>query len=160
MFSPFDWKKSELVFTVCVVTFIVAISYWQVRLGQMKTRDAQRKSDVELVAKGLIGYFADHKIYPPASVDGKIISCGTKGGYPCEWGKEDRIMDADEVVYLSKIPTDPFEFRGWKYVYVSDEKRQNFKIYIALEVGNDVGRREGLTVECGSNVQCSWYASN
>lgn len=135
-----------------VFLMILGISIFQLRIGQMKTRDAQRKADVELVARALKAYKDDHKLLPmEATGSGKIKSCGKNGEFVCEWG-EGKLVDEQNVVYMNKLPIDPFAYKGWTYIY--DGK----KIYVALENNNDKGIRKGLTTWCGNGVQCNWYA--
>lgn len=149
-FSIFEWKKGEIIFVLSVLFVVLGISVVQVRIGEMKTRDAQRKADVNLMARALANYFGDHGVYPAAD-DGKIVACGFEGGEVCEWGGGP-VLDADGVIYLQKIPVEPFSNRGWNYAYESDGK--SFKIYTRLEYE----KIDDLTIRCGSHVQCNWYA--
>lgn len=157
-FSVFDWKKKEIGFVGVVLLVTLGISWAQLIVGEMKTRDAQRKADVDLVARGVAAYHDDHKKYPP-SQDGKIVSCGDKADQPCEWG-DGPVRDEEGVVYIRNLPRDPFFGKGRKYVYEVDKDGKGFKVYTAIENQRDPGIRHGLTVECGSGVQCNWYAKN
>lgn len=158
-FSLLSWKKSELGFVVCVVAAILGISLFQLRISQMKTRDAQRKADVELVARAIDAYYSDYKEYPTASKNGEIIACGREGLEVCVWG-EGKVVDRDEVVYLSKLPVEPQAEKGLRYVYEVDESRQKYKIYIALEYKSDPAYNDNLTAMCGEKIQCRWYVGN
>jgi len=150
MFNIFDWRKDEVWLVGVVFGLIVGISFFQLRVGQMKTRDAQRKSDVELVARALRAFNEDHKYLPSATGSGEIRSCGRSGSLACDWGSG-KIVDEQNVVYMEKLPIDPFSFKGWRYVY--DQKR----IYVTLENESDKGIRKGLTTWCGNGLQCNWY---
>lgn len=157
MFSILDWKKSEMVFVVGVILLIVAISYSQVKLGEMKTRDAQRKSDVEMVARGLRKYMADYHFLPrEATGSGKIVACGYMGTEVCEWGFGP-VTDADGVAYINKLPEDPMSAKGYNYMYKPSADGSSFRLYIGLENRSDKAYRSNLTEMCGNNVQCSWY---
>ena len=46
-FSLFDWKKNEVVFVALILSVIFGISFYQLRIGEMKTRDMQRRVDLE-----------------------------------------------------------------------------------------------------------------
>jgi hypothetical protein len=156
-FSLFEWKKQEAVFAALVILMVVGISWYQIRIGEMKTRDSQRMQDVSLISRAIRTYFGDYKYYPAvATGEGKLLACGDKGSETCEWGKGS-IVDKDNVVYLNKVPRDPLGDRGYKYVYETDANRQHFKIYIALEYRNDPRYKNNLTTICGNHVQCSWY---
>ena len=145
MFSLFEWKKHELIFVGVVLLVILVISQIQLKVGQMKTRDAQRKADVELVGRALDKYYADHQVFPPAE-DGKILSCGGVVDLVCDWGK-DLIRDLKGTVYLNKFPADPLADQGRSYVYEVDKTRQQYRIYVTLE-------------NCQGDVQCKWYIEN
>lgn len=147
-----------MVFVGAVVLVTAGVALWQLGLGEVKTRDVQRKSDVQLVARALYGYYEGHDDYPPAH-DGQIVSCGDSADQPCTWGKSG-IMDEEGVVYMKKLPQDPYAAYGRKYMYQSSEDRQNFRIFVALEHLRDGERKDDLTVQCGKNVQCNWYAEN
>lgn len=156
-FSVFEWKKGEMIFVFTVLLIIFGISFYQLKIGEMKTRDEQRKSDVDLVSRAIRRYYNDHKIYPPeATGSGKILSCGDKGEEVCEWFTGP-LVDEDNVVYINRLPRDPLGDAGYTYVYQPDQERQHFKIYSALEYKGDQGYKHDLTTGCGNNVQCSWY---
>jgi hypothetical protein len=154
-FSVFDFEKKEVLFLSIVMLIIFVVSFTQMRIGQAKTRDAQRRGDLELVSRALNAYLKDTNTLPKASPDGKIISCGRKALEECAWGESD-LIDAYNVAYLKKIPTDPQTYKGLKYVYVPDLVNNKYKIYTALE------RNHGpnLTIACGTNVQCNYYVQN
>lgn len=158
-FSIFEWKKGELAFFLGVVAVILGISFFQLKTGAMKTRDAQRKADVELVARALVRYRGDYGVVPPASDSGKIASCGREGKEVCEWDSGE-IVDADNVTYLKKLPQEPLSSEGRKYMYVPGEDKTDFRIYVALEYKRDPAWKNNLTVQCGQNVECNWYVEN
>lgn len=160
MFSLFAWKKQEAIFVALVMLGILVISWYQIKIGEMKTRDSQRMQDVELVRRAIITFYADYHVYPPeAAGEGKLVACGEKGSEICEWGKGS-IKDKYNVVYLNKVPRDPLTERGYSYEYKTDSDRQRFKIYIALEYLKDPRFKKDLTIKCGNNVQCNWYVQD
>lgn len=142
-FSVFKWSKRELLYVLLVVLVIYVISVTQLRTGEMKTRDARRKDDVEQVGRALNAYASDHNGIYPAVL----------------WGtKKNNIEDSDGIVYMKSLPKDPTDDR--KYVYIVTQDKHAFKIYVALEYISDPGIRKGLTIECGNKVQCNWYVTN
>lgn len=153
--SVFDFEKREIIFLSVVLAVVFTISFTQMRIGEAKTRDAQRKGDVELVSRAINAYLRDNNELPKATTDGKIISCGRKALEECVWGESD-IVDPLNVVYLKRIPNDPQTYKGLRYVYVPDLVNNKYKIYTALE--RDHG--PGLTIDCGNNVQCNYYVEN
>lgn len=158
-FSPLAWKKPEVIFVSIILLVLLGISGAQLLVSQMRTRDAQRKADVELVARALDNYLFDHLALPPASADGKIVACGDQGIEVCEWDSGP-IKDEDDVEYIKKLPIDPFAHKGRSYIYEVDEKRQKYTLYVALEYSRDEQWRDNLTKECGPSLQCNWYVKN
>jgi hypothetical protein len=157
-FSLFDWKKSEVTFVILVLLGIFGISFYQLKIGEMKTRDLQRRSDVDLVSRAVRKYRSDNGVFPlEATGSGKIYACGDKGEGVCEWNGGP-LVGPDNTVYLNKLPGDPWDSRGRTYVYETDQKREHFRVYAGLENRRDPVIKPGLTRECGVRVQCNWYA--
>lgn len=154
-FDFLKWSKGEAAFVAGVVALIFGVSFWQVRIGEMKTRDAQRKSDAILIGRAVSSYFEDHGVYPAAE-EGKIVACGRDGAEVCEWG-DGPIVDSDGVAYLKKIPKDPL---GYDYLYEVKDGEGGFRVYVALEYKRDRTAVNNLTTECGKNVQCRWYVED
>ncbi|OGD08877.1 hypothetical protein A2397_05940 [Candidatus Amesbacteria bacterium RIFOXYB1_FULL_44_23] len=156
-FSLLDWKKSEAGILAVTVIVIFGLSFFQIKLGEIKTRDAQRKADAEMIGRGIRKFRDDYKVVPEmATAEGKIKSCGNEGGLVCEWGKG-RLTDEEGVIYVNLIPGDPLTSKGRTYVYWASPDRQTFRIYAGLENGGDKDIKRDLTVMCGDNVQCNWY---
>jgi len=143
---------------VAVLVAILAISQIQLRIGQIKARDAQRKADVELVGRAIDDYHRDHDKFPLAK-DGQIVACGDLADLACTWGGGP-LRDAEGVVYLKALPTDPLAAQGRKYVYEVDAKLQHYRIYVALEYRRDVAWKDNLTTSCSNSIQCNWYVGN
>jgi hypothetical protein len=158
-FSLWNWNVSKLLFTGGVILVIFLVSLFQLRIGEMKTRDAQRKADARLVYDALGSFYNDFHYYPASTDDGKIIQCKEQGLETCEWG-EGPIVDAKNVSYLNKIPRDPKTNQGSKYVYEVSPDRKSARIYATLEYKRDPEIKNHLTKECGLNVQCNWYVGN
>ena len=149
-FSVLEWKKSEVIFVGVILAVIAVISGVQLRTAEMKSRDVQRKADVEVVGRALSAYLDDHKILPAAE-QGRVEACGFARSEACEWG-QDAIEDIDGVLYLKKLPGEPFADRGWKYIYSTNAERTKYKICISLEYKADK--------EFKNVIQCNWYVKN
>lgn len=158
MFSFFEWKRSEVLFVGGILLLILLVSRAQLKIGQMKARDAQRKADVELVGRALEKYYHDYEIYPSGN-DGQIVACGDLADLPCKWGK-DGIHDIEGVVYLKLLPNDPLAHDEQKYIYEVDATQKKYRIYVALEYRRDVDWKQNLTSGCGNGLQCNWYVEN
>ncbi len=144
------FSKQELIFVSCVLLSIFGVSFFQLKISQMKTRDAQRKADVELVGRALDAYFADYKIFPEASINGEIKSCGYMAVQACPWG-EGQMIDAHNVTYLKKLPVDPQSYKNIKYIYSTNSERTKYKICITLEYAGDKDYKK--------DIQCNWYVN-
>jgi hypothetical protein len=156
-FLVFDWKKSEIALVMTVLAVILGISGFQLRIGQMKTRDAQRKADTELVGRAMDAYFSDHGFLPlEATGSGQLAACGRQGKEACLWG-EGKIVDEDNVAYLEKLPIDPLSGQKRTYIYQVNPERSHYQILVALENRRDNAWKKGLTAECGAGIQCNWY---
>ena len=158
MFSIYSWKKSEVLVVALTLLAVFGLSFYQLKIGEMKTRDSQRRSDTEVVARSLKEYFKQYGKYP-ASMDGLIVSCGSRGIQACEWG-DSSLVDDDNVVYLKNMPKDPLYEKEFRYVYEVDKDMKNFKIYARLEYLNDPVVRINLTVKCGNELQCNWVVES
>lgn len=156
-FNVLAWKRGEIGFVVGVLVIVGVISVVQLRIGEMKTRDAQRTDDASLVARAIGAYWEDHKTLPEANANGQIVSCGDRGSHACEWGNSE-MVDVDGVSYLKHVPSDPQAGAGRTYVYRSnDPGLGKYRVYVALEDVQDPGLRKNLTTRCGIKVQCNWY---
>lgn len=133
-----------------VLLSIFSVSFYQLKISERKTRDAQRKADVELVGRALDAYFADYKILPEASVDGEIKSCGYLASQTCPWG-QGPMIDIHNVVYLKKLPIDPQSYNNKKYIYSTNSQRSQYKICISLEYAGDKDYKK--------DIQCNWYVA-
>ncbi|MDO8488075.1 MAG: hypothetical protein Q7S31_02040 [bacterium] len=158
MFSLFNWKKQELIFVLSVLVVILGISQLQLRVGQMKARDAQRKADVELVGRALWNYYEVYEQFPAAR-DGQIVMCGDILDLACGWGK-DSLKDEEGIVYLRMLPQDPLISKGWQYVYEASPDGKGFRISVALEYRQDPAYKTNLTTSCSVGLQCNWYVGN
>jgi len=141
----------ELLVVMTIIGILAVVSLANFRTSQMKARDAQRKSDLRQIANALEAYMSDHGGYPPSSTNGKIKACRCgNGNVECEWGGdsgEREFCDANNTVYMSKVPGDPTGSPN--YCYWSDGK--SFKLYAKLENSKDPEAKGPYT--------CAGYAS-
>jgi hypothetical protein len=157
--SIWGWKKREVLFAAVVLLITIGISAYQLKTGEMKTRDAQRKADGRLIFEALTNYYLDYGQYPSANEAGQIIQCGYLGTQVCAWG-EGPIVDVDNVAYLKKIPVDPLSGQGRTYIYQPQPDLKSARLFAALEYPQDPEIKDQLTKQCGTRVQCNWYVGN
>lgn len=84
-----------------------------------RSRDAQRKSDLEQVQRGLEQYYNDTNAYPASVPFGAI------------WVQ-------NGVTYIQKVPQDPENLgNGKKYVYQQQNNGQAYQLYASLDNASD-----------------------
>jgi general secretion pathway protein G len=108
----------ELLVAVAILGVLTTVGLGSFQSSQMKSRDAQRKSDLSQIQKALEMYYND------------------KGGYPLsipEAGSEWKDASVSGgALYMKSVPGDP---RGGSYCYESDGTY--YKIYAKLENKKD-----------------------
>jgi general secretion pathway protein G len=117
----------ELLITIVIIGVLSVIGINSFISSQLKSRDAQRKSDLANISRAVEMYYNDKGEYPEAS-GGLIL------GIP--WGSNDGLTDVDGggAIYMSKLPADPGEFQ---YYYVSGINGVDYQLYARLENDKD-----------------------
>lgn len=148
-------KPREILWIAFVLMLIVGATSINMSLSRLRSRDMQRKADLNSVARS-VQEFHDRFAYYPASNDGNIIACGDAayrlGVYyfdECIWGENKTPLYG----YDGRIPTDPKVLEGYKYVYMSDGT--NYKLLASLEDGGDVDINPEiakLNISCGVKI--------
>ncbi len=87
----------ELLVVISIIGILMAISLFGMQGARESSRDARRKSDLEMIRSGLEIYKSDCNIYPPSPL-------GTSLSGNCPTAN----------IYISLVPTDPL---GAIYVY-------------------------------------------
>lgn len=99
----------ELLVVISIIAVLAGVSIFGLSGTRESSRDARRKSDLELVRSGLELYKADCNNYPPTA---SVVLNGTANlngdGTPasCAVGNN----------YISGIPDDPIVGRDYKYI--------------------------------------------
>ena len=117
----------ELLVVMVILGILATVGFGQYRTSQIKARDAQRKGDLDNIARALEMYYNDHESYPLSS-NGKIqVELDV-----LNWGDA---FDTDDVVYMKTLPSDPVS--DYDYCYESDADGSLYKLYAKLENEND-----------------------
>lgn len=123
----------ELLVVMVIMSILATVGFGQYRTSQIKARDAQRKGDLDNIARALEMYYNDHDSYPDS--DSGLLWIDSNGdGTPDEnlnWGEP---FDTDEVIYMKTLPADPNS--SYSYCYESDSGT-DYKLYAKLENEND-----------------------
>jgi hypothetical protein len=134
------FTRVEFLAIVLILAVLTAVTFFNLRLSQIKARDAQRKDDLRQIAKALGAYFEDHGIYPEAEkASGKMKACGCGSGIViCDWDRDEgqrEFCDEKNIVYMIKVPGDPAGQPA--YCYSSETGGNSFKLYAKLENSRD-----------------------
>lgn len=114
--SDGGFTLAELLVTISILAILaggvlVAIN----PLTQLqRARDAQRKNDLEQVQRGLEQYYNDNNAYPASLTFGAA------------WAP-----------YMQKVPQDPENSTGKKYIYQQALSGQGYQLYASLDEMND-----------------------
>ena len=162
MTSPqvFGFSREETRALLIIFAFLILVSIPNFVISFRKSRDAQRKADVRTITDSL-NNFAQEFGGIPLAIDGKIAAChpeiiddGKTTIYqPCEWG-------VDSIGDLKRIPVDPHNSQGTKYLYLSNGKR--IQLYASLE-GKDEAEYDpkilARNLKCGIKI-CNFGLSS
>ena len=164
-----SFSKSELTGLLIIFFVLIIISVPNFVFSLRRARDQVRKDDMGAIVFSLDAYFTDFGIFPPSSLDGRIMACKKPGDtvtkdkeghlvvnfIPCDWGV-DAITDVTQVngkIYMHLLPRDPDYKKGASYRYISDGAR--FQIYVSLE-GKDEAEYDPKIIArnllCGNQV--------
>jgi len=131
----------ELLVVMAILGILTVITLGNFRTSQIKARDAQRKSDLRQISNALEAYYNDHAGYPGGNSSGKMLACGcegTGGDDPCDWDEDPgqrEFCDANNTVYMTKVPGDPLSDPSHSYCYKSNGNY--FQLYAKLENEKD-----------------------
>jgi len=112
--------KIEILIIIVVVGFLSFIAYKQFALAQAKSRDLQRRSDLNEFSKIIKSYFADYGELPSTILINGI------------WGKS--FID-NGYVYANSVPKEKYGDKEYCYEIGSDGV--TFKMFAEFENKND-----------------------
>lgn len=122
----------ELLVVISIIGILLAISLFGLQGARESSRDARRKSDIELIRSGFEIYKSDCDVYPP-SLGSSLVGSGSPAS--C----------AATNTYISSVPADPLApARSYRYARTSNT---TYEICASLEQG-------GSTVTCGGSSGC------
>jgi len=126
----------ELLVVISIVGILVGLSIFGLQGARESSRDAKRKSDLELIRSGLEIYRSDCGLYPLGSawnLEGALTGDGTS------------VNCSLSNVYIAEVPQDPLE-PSQNYLYASPTG-DAYELCTHLEQG------EGQ-VTCGGATSC------
>jgi len=111
----------ELLVVISIIGILALVSVSSYINAQIKSRDAQRKSDLDQTSKALMLFYADNGNFP---IENDFL-----------FGNEDGFSGSDEIIYMRKTPQDPVSDSVYKYKYKTDGK--SFNLFANLENKSD-----------------------
>ncbi len=141
----------ELLVVMAILGILATISLVTFRTTQMRSRDAQRKSDLKQTANALEIFYNDYERYPSASIDGKIMACpsSTVPATGCSWDNDDIFTD-NKTTYLKSMAEDPSG--GFNYYYEVFDNNQGYRLFAHLENTQDSDIDTTISKPCGASI--------
>jgi len=143
----------ELLLTMAIMAILAVIGIGSYTQAMVKSRDTQRKSELNQISKAIELFNNDVGRYPRVDTDGNMLCPSASDGpeTPC-FGGIYSYSDAFRISYIDRLPTDPVGNR--EYVYDPSDSSDSFALYAALE--NDQDRD---VVVDGSGDKTNWGVS-
>lgn len=148
----------ELLVVISIIGVLSALILVNFNSARERTRDIQRKTDLDQIRKALKMYYNDYGSFPANDSRGKIIGCGS-GATPvvCDWGGQ---WSRGGMIYMKILPKDPKE--GQSYQYFQRSSGQDFCLWATLEntADSDISKSQSRCSTClsgggGSFVVCN-----
>ncbi len=126
----------ELLVVISIIGLLAALIMVNFNAARERTRDVQRKSDLDQVKKALRMYYNDNTLYPETGSGNKIKACGNPPTTTFEWGSA---FACGGMTYMKLLPQDPnFKQAGDPtYKYTQADSGQNFCLWATLENKSD-----------------------
>lgn len=149
----------EIIIAMAIVAILSGVGFSAYTASLQRSRDAERKAELNQIQRALEVYLMDHGLYPEATVDHKIDGCydvdTAINGVECDWGQEFVfIVGAAQKDYMSILPIDPLTAQTYQY-YVSDDLKK-YQLFAALENPRDPAIITDLVAECGTELTCNF----
>lgn len=132
----------ELLIVIAILGILSTIAMSSFKNAQIRSRDTQRKSDLQQISKALELFYNDYERYPTAST-GNIAACpynsDTGNGVECS-DSDLRFRDDKGSTYFRVLPEDP---SGFSYFYRTTMSNQAYQLYAHLENSEDADCLDG-----------------
>lgn len=114
----FGFSLIELLIAITVLAILILLVLISLPKQVSRSRDAQRKADLERIKVAFEDYYNDNQCYPPPDV---LENCRSNGFQP----------------YLHAIPCDPLSDEPYMYVPLSPDGCRGYRVFSELEVPDD-----------------------
>ena len=141
----------ELLVVITIIGMLATLLLYNFNDARLRTRDAQRKSDLRQIKSALSIYYSVWEEYPIHNTDYDIVGCGD-GETPtvCTWGEA---WTREGEVYIKPLPNDPLSDQS--YYYEKKLSADSFILKAVLENKSDkeIGETQA---KCDAGVESEY----
>jgi prepilin-type N-terminal cleavage/methylation domain-containing protein len=140
----------ELILTMAIIAIISVVGIGSYTQATIKSRDTQRKNDLNQIAKSIELFNNDVGRYP--KVDGTgVMTCPGVSGIEIACGSTIFSYSGTErSVYMEKVPSEFIS--GRKYVYRPDATFGSYSLYATLENTED----KDVVIDSVTKLKTNW----
>ena len=126
----------ELTLVIAIIGILVTMVVGSFMASIRKSRDLERKANLNQISKSLEMFYADRGRYPAKGLNGTISACDDYAApNDCTPNAKWSVMNgAQEILYMALLPTDP---RSGRYYYDTDANGTYYQLYANLENQDD-----------------------
>ncbi len=148
----------EILTVMVIMGILTSLAMSNYLNAQVKSRDTQRKTNLDQVAKALEIYYNDKGRYPTSNSTGQMVGCDSGGSEAaCSWGGS--WTGTNDVIYMVQLPVDPAA--NLNYFYVSADG-VGYQLYGLLENERDSEAADPAYTgtNCGGGQECNYGISS
>lgn len=124
----------EILAVVAIIGVISGLAVGPIKSARLKSRDTQRKADINVLAQGVDLYYSEKKALPGQSSGG---TCASFSSVVTEEWVTFKTLVAAFIPASSLFPNDPLNTSTYNYVYTCDGSAQTYSLKAILENKND-----------------------
>jgi len=150
----------ELILVMAIIGILSVVGIGSYTQATIKSRDTERKNDLNQIAKALESFNNDVGRYPAVDENGEMTCPQSDGSEGDCIEMISAFIGDTKAVYMQEVPKDPDTNRS--YVYVPEANETGFALYTALEntqdkdvVVNIDGKASDWGRPCGT-VSCNY----
>ncbi len=156
------WKKGkgftliELMVVIAIILILALIAIPAYRNMQDRARKSRVQSDLRTLANALQMFYTDWNQYPVDATGARLITGGDTGalsdagkelmgqGLINAIGKVSATGEHGPIVYIEKLPIDPFDIDSGSYFYRSDEDGTEYVMWSETSAPDEWIYRDSL----------------